>query len=51
MLSAFTSVKPVGNEFVNNVYTRGKWKGFNKCLVTNSNHPINETNPFLHNVF
>lgn len=47
MLSAFMSVKPLGNDFVNNIYSRGKWKDFNKCLVTDSNHPINETNPFF----
>ena len=47
MLSAFMSVKPLGNDFVNNVYCGGKWKDFNKCLVTDSNHPIKETNPFF----
>lgn len=51
MLSAFMSVKPLGNDFVHNIYSRGKWKDFNKCLVTDSKHPINETNLFLCNVF
>lgn len=34
MLSAFISVKPLGNDFVNNIYSGGKGNGFNECLVT-----------------
>lgn len=51
MLSAFLSVTALGNDSVNNIYSRGKWTDFNKCLVTYSKHPINETNLFLHSAF
>lgn len=51
MLRALMSVKPLGNDFVHNVYGRGRWKDFNTCLVTDSTHPINETNLFSRNVF
>lgn len=51
MLSAFISVKPLGNDFLNYIYSGGRWRDFNKCLVNGSNHPINETNPFSRGAF
>lgn len=44
ILRALMPVQPLGNDFVHNVYDRGRWKDFNTCLVTGSTHPINETN-------